>query len=123
MPTLIDLIRGHDSAVAWFANLPETPSVSGIAAMELVVGCRDQRELRSVQSFLQQFSLAWPTAADLQTAYGTFLPTRLSTGIGLLDSLIAATAYGRGEPVATFNVKHFAGLTGVTTVQPYVRAL
>jgi hypothetical protein len=93
---LVDLIRGHGSAVAWFRNLPAVPKASGIAAMELIAGSRDANDLRSVQSFLAGFHLAWPTSIDMQHAYAALLPKRLSTGIGLLDCVVAATGHWSG---------------------------
>jgi hypothetical protein len=38
---IIDVQRGHDPAVAWFASLAELPSVPGFVVMELVQDARD----------------------------------------------------------------------------------
>ncbi len=65
--------------------------------------------------------LAWPTSTDMQMALSTYVPMKISTGVGVLDAMVAATAVGRGLPVATFNQKHFVGLSGVAVVQPYFR--
>jgi predicted nucleic acid-binding protein len=48
-----------------------------------------------------------------------FVAFRLSHGIGLLDMLIAHTAVGLNELLATFNVKHYSVITTLATVQPY----
>jgi predicted nucleic acid-binding protein len=63
--------------------------------------------------------LFWPTLADCHRAYRDFASYRLSTGLGLLDSLIGNTAVGLNEPLVTFNVKHYAPIPGLQTVQPY----
>ena len=118
---LIDVIRGYEPAVSWFQSLDEMPSASGIAAMELIAGCRNGHEMQSVRSFLSAFQLAWPTETDLRAAFSEYLPRRLTIGTGLLDSIVAATAIGLAEPLATYNVKHFTGIPEVVTVQPYTR--
>jgi predicted nucleic acid-binding protein len=45
----------------------------------------------------------------------------LSNGLGLLDSLIAATAVGHGGVLNTFNERHYRMFPGLTTVRPYRR--
>ncbi len=56
---------------------------------------------------------------DCQRALQDFAAFHLSHNLGLLDALIAHMAVGLGEPLATFNVKHYGVVTGLTTVQPY----
>jgi predicted nucleic acid-binding protein len=52
-------------------------------------------------------------------AYRDFAAFRLSHGIDLLDVLIAQTAVGLNEPLATFNVTHFSPIAALQTIQPY----
>jgi predicted nucleic acid-binding protein len=117
---LVDLIRGRPEALTWFAGLGTHPPAAGFAAMELVWGSQDAAELRRVRAFLTPFPLLWPSQADLLTAF-SLAAVKLSHGLGSWDALIAATALGQGLPMATFNVRHFAGVPGLTTVQPYAR--
>ena len=42
-------------------------------------------------------------------------------GLGLLDSLIAATAVGHGSVLNTFNDRHYRMFPGLTIVRPYRR--
>jgi predicted nucleic acid-binding protein len=119
---LIDIARGRPAAaMAWFESLPDFPPVCGIAAMELIHGCRNGVELRQAQAFLRPFPLLWPTAQDLNRALSLYSPLKLAHGIGLNDCMIAATAVGAGLPLATFNIKHFRHVPGLMLVQPYVR--
>ena len=118
---LIDLLRKHPPAEAWFSGVSPLPDVAGFAAMELVNGCRDGNELRRVQRFLATFSILWPSDEDLSKALNDYLPLRLSTGIGLMDAVIAATAVGHNLPLATFNGRHFTAVPGLATVEPYTR--
>jgi hypothetical protein len=87
--------------------------------MELLQGCRDRNDQNTVESELRRFAIHWPTATDCDRAMADFAAFRLSHNLGLLDSLIAHTAVGLGEELATFNVKHYAVVNGLATVQPY----
>jgi predicted nucleic acid-binding protein len=118
---LIDLDKKYAPAEAWLQSLPTLPPVCGIAALELKQGCQNRTELTRVENLLLPFAIVWPREADMQYALVTLAPLRLTRGLGLLDSLIAATALGLGEPLATFNRKHFEAVPGLTTVQPYTR--
>jgi predicted nucleic acid-binding protein len=117
---MVDVLRSYPPAVAWLASVRPTPlGLAGFAAMELLQGCRNLAEQRWVEKRLQSFPLYWPALADCQRAYQDFAAYRLSHGLGLIDALIGATAVGCGETLATFNVKHYAVIAGLTTVQPY----
>src|SRR5437773_322919 len=96
---LIDLVREHAAAAAWFASLTTMPAASGFAALELTYGCLNTVELRAVRSFLRAFTIVWPSEEDLLRAWIDYAPLHLSHGLGVMDSLIAATAVGRGVPL------------------------
>jgi len=96
-----------------------TIALPGIVALELLQGCGNLTDQRRVERELQRFTLYWPTLADCQRAYRDFAAFRLSHGIDLLDVLIANTAVGLNEPLATFNLKHYGIITALQTIQPY----
>jgi predicted nucleic acid-binding protein len=116
---MVDVLRGHAPAVAWITNYTLPIGIPGLVAMELLQGCRNQAEQQRVERELSRFALHWPTLADCQRAYQDFSALRLSSGLGLLDSVIAHTAVGLSETLATFNVKHYGSVAGLQTVQPY----
>src|SRR5438094_6137230 len=116
---MIDFFRGHAPAVAWLLALPPPIGLPGIVAMELIQGCRNLVEQQRVEKELQRFALYWPTLVDCQRAYHDFSAYYLRHGLGLLDSLIAHTAVGLNEPLATFNIKHYGAIPGLQTIQPY----
>jgi predicted nucleic acid-binding protein len=72
-----------------------------------------------VEQFCQPYQVYWPTEASCQQALQDFAAYHLSHNLGLLDALIAHTAVGRNEPLATFNVKHYRVVGGLKTIQPY----
>jgi predicted nucleic acid-binding protein len=116
---MVDYLRGHPPARIWFASYAQPIALPGLVAMELLQGCRNLVEQRRLERELQRFTLYWPTAADCQRAFHDFSAFYLSHGIQLLDTLIADTAVGVNEPLATFNIKHYGVISALTTVQPY----
>jgi predicted nucleic acid-binding protein len=116
---MVDFLRGYAPAVAWLTGYSQPIGMPGLVAMELLQGCRDLAEQQRVERELNRFSLSWPTRGDCERAFRDFAAFRLAGGLGLLDSLIAQTAIGLNEPLATFNVKHYGTVTALRTVQPY----
>ena len=116
---MVDFLRGYAPAVNWLTGFNMPVALPGLVAMELLQGCRDLAEQQRVENQLARFTLSWPTLADCQRAYRDFAAFRLSTGLGLLDSLIGQTAVGLNEQLATFNVKHYGPISGLQTIQPY----
>jgi predicted nucleic acid-binding protein len=116
----IDILRGHPPAVAWLQGQGGSlMGLPGLVAMELVQGCRNKAEQLKVEQFCLLYRLYWPSEADCRRALHDFAAFRLSHGTGLLDALIAYTAVGLNEPLATFNVKHYRPIASLVTVQPY----
>ena len=116
---MVDVLRGHPPAVAWLTGYSASIGLPGLVAMELLQGCRDQNDQNTVETELRRFALHWPKAIDCDRALADFATFRLSHNLGLLDSLIAHTAVGIGEELATFNLKHYSIVKGLKTVQPY----
>ena len=117
---MVDCLRGHAPALAWLATIAQTRiGLPGLVAMELLAGCRNLTEQKTLEARLAAFATFWPTEADCQRAFVDFADYRLSHALGILDALIGQTAVGVGEPLATFNVKHYSVVRGLTTIQPY----
>lgn len=118
---LIDVQRKHLGALAWFAGLPDVPSVPGLVVMELIQGARDAQYVRDALKLTRPLPVAWPTPADCQRALADFTTLHLSHGLGLLDALIAACSVGLSAELCTFNQKHYRMVPGLVTLQLYIR--
>jgi predicted nucleic acid-binding protein len=115
---LVECLRGSSQAKAWLDEVQsDEVEIPGVVAMELLMGCRNQRELRQVQMLMNSFRVVWPTSAEFARAYSILASLRLSTGLG-----IAAMALDRCVRLYTFNLKHFRAVPGLDARQPYVRA-
>ena len=116
----VDILRGHPPAVTWLQGLgPTLLGLPGLVLMELLQGCRNKAEQQQVERFCRAYALHWPREADCQRALQDFVSFHLSNSLGLLDALIAHTAVGLNDVLATFNTKHYGVVGGLTTVQPY----
>ncbi len=119
---LIDILRGTQAAQAWLARSAATAfQIPGVVAMELVMGCRNQTELRRVQQFLGAFSVAWTEASEFARAYDLLAAYRLTSGLSIPDCLVAAMALTRSTTLYTFNLRHFRVITGLDVQEPYTR--
>ncbi|MDA8133154.1 MAG: type II toxin-antitoxin system VapC family toxin [Desulfobacteraceae bacterium] len=104
---LIDAAREIEDAVNCLRQIEDksSPAISAVTQMELIIGCRNKKELKSLEHFLKGFKLISlnkqisDTAADLLKTY------RLSHGLLIADALIAATAIVTGNPLISKNRK------------------
>jgi predicted nucleic acid-binding protein len=118
---LVDALRRYLPCELWLRSLNDTPTISGFVVMEIVNGCRNKADLQRALGLVSFFPVVWPIQADCVTSLSLLSTYRLSHSLGVIDSLVAATALGQGATLCTFNVKHFAAVPRLTTEQPYVR--
>jgi len=45
---MIDIQRGYSPALAWFASLPELPSIPGFVVMELIQDVQNKQQVQKV---------------------------------------------------------------------------
>jgi len=106
---LIDAARCIDDAVTCLQQIEDKSSlsISVVTQMELIIGCRNKKELKSLEHFLQRFEVIslneqiGDTAADLLKTY------RLSHGLLIADALIAATAIVNNTRLISKNQKDY----------------
>lgn len=118
---LIDAARGVDQAANCLLQVEADSSlaVSVITQMELIVGCRNKKELNALDQFLKRFDIISlnqdisDTAADLLRTY------RLSHGLLIPDALIAATAMTSGNELISKNQKDYRFIKDLKLL-PYV---
>ena len=81
--------------------------------MELIVGCRDKAELRKLDQFLRQFQIIPLDAAIGDKSIELLRDYRLSHGLLIPDSLIAATALVLGAPFISKNQRDYKFIVGL----------
>ena len=112
---LIDAGRGVGEAVTCLTNIEQQSSLAAsvITQMELFIGCRDKAELRQVEKFLRRFLLLKLTEPASDAAVDLLRQYRLSHGLLIADSLIAATALVHNAPLISKNQRDYQFIAGL----------
>lgn len=118
---VVDYLRGVERAKTLIDESISDSEIciSIISKMELLAGCRNKREIKTVEDFIARFNTIYLDDISTENAYSLFKKYRLSHGIGILDSLVAATAIHNEMPLLTKNIKHFSMIQKVTVLKPY----
>jgi predicted nucleic acid-binding protein len=117
---LVDLLRGQGAAITWVNRVsPQDWWVSVITYFELLAGCRNRRELRTVAREMRQYQLVHLTEEISHTALEWSGRFHLRHGVGILDRLIGATAVTQHLILATLTTKHVASFPGLRIERPY----
>ena len=112
---LIDAARGESQAVDFLDSKANECSVclSCISHMELIVGCRNKRELAALDKFMQRFEVVQIDYVCSSTATDLLKTYRLSHGLLIPDALIAGAAMALGVEFFTKNRKHYRFIPGL----------
>ncbi len=91
---LIDAGRNVYEAVDCLQQIEQrfSVAVSSVTQMELIIGCRNKNELRSLEQFIERFHIINLDEKISDTAIDLLKQYRLSHGLLIADALIAATA-------------------------------
>ncbi|MBL8130516.1 MAG: PIN domain-containing protein [Anaerolineae bacterium] len=117
---IIDLLRNHEPAVAWFAGAADSRfAVNPIVWMEVISGSIDKLRQQAAQQLMGQFAMIYHLRIDLEWSMQHLTRFRLSHGVGYADCLIASTSARLQIPLFTRNLKHLAPLLGALAVEPY----
>ena len=110
---LIDAGRNIDDAVTCLEQVERQSSlaISVVSEMELVVGCRNKAELRTLDKFLSRFRVVQLNEQTSDIAVDLLRRYRLSHGLLIADALIAATALSQGIPFVTKNERDYRFIT------------
>jgi predicted nucleic acid-binding protein len=118
---LVDALRGFGPGLDYVENAGRQGMlhISITTEMELIVGCRNRRELHRVDRFLRRCTILGMTEVIATRAVILLRRYRLSHGLSINDALIAASALGYGDTLYTKNARHFQMVPGLTVVRPY----
>lgn len=113
---LIDVGRSVQEAVTCLDHLEQNflLTASAITHMELLIGCSNKREVLSLERFLERLQIIKIDAAISDKAVGLLKRYRLSHGLLIADSLIAASALVFHAPLITKNQRDFRFIADLT---------
>lgn len=119
---LVEVLRQKPAAQVWLAANPAMQAaIPSIVAMELYLGCPNKREMESTRRTLGAYATVHIQERDSLLALQLFRTHRLSSGLSIADTLIAAMAVNRKETLLSFNVKHFSAIKALSVREPYDR--
>lgn len=106
---LIDAGRGIADAIQHLGRIQTTSSlaISVVTQMELITGCRNKTELRKLDRFLRQMQIVPLDGSISKQAVELLRRFRLSHGLLIADSLIAATAIEHGWQFVSKNQRDY----------------
>jgi hypothetical protein len=81
--------------------------------MELIVGCRNKKELKDLEEFLNRYQILKITEQVSDRAVDLLAQYFLSHGLLIADGLIAATALVHNEALITKNQRDFRFIAGL----------
>lgn len=113
----IDYLRGQPQAREWIERHVDNLFISAVSVAELYQGVRDGKEKTKLSKTLSVTTVLPLTEEIAQTAGLYRRDFRSSTGCGLADCMIAATANHHALEMATLNARHFKMIERVVT--PY----
>jgi predicted nucleic acid-binding protein len=117
---LIDVARGESQSINCLAGLEQTSvlAISAVSQMELIVGCRDKKELHELDNFLSRFQILKVTDRISDRAVNLLANYFLSHGLLIADAFIGATALVHNEAFITKNQRDFRFITDLNLL-PY----
>ena len=113
---LIWYFRGNQKARELISGVHyRDRQVSSLCIMELVQGCRDRQELRTVKEFIREnIAGVIPPDEDISEKAISLLEGHAAAdGLRTIDALVAATALREDDTLVTANHKHFKKITGL----------
>ena len=116
---LIDAGRGVSDAVNCLRQIEQVSrlAASAVTQMELMVGCRNKTELRTLETFLSRFQIVSLNEQISDAAVDLLRRYRLSHGLLIADSLIAATALIIGVPFVSKNQRDYRFISGLNLLR------
>ncbi|UKO96073.1 type II toxin-antitoxin system VapC family toxin [Nostoc sp. UHCC 0870] len=116
---LIDAGYGIIEAVNCLHNLQVNSglTISIVTQMELIVGCANKAELKTLENFLKQFHIIKVDQAISNKEVDLLRFYRLSHGLLIADSLIAATAIVWNYPFITKNQRDYRFIQGLNLLK------
>jgi len=93
--------------------------ISALCMMELVQGCLNKEELKSVKKFIREniSQVVHPDERISEKAIHLLEKHAMPDGLRTVDALIAASALINGATLATANYKHFKSIPTLDVIK------
>lgn len=117
----IDLFRGNKKASQFLLNSSESFMISRVVYMELLRGLKSKKDIKAMVRQLDALAIQIiEITKEISVIAGDLFEKHYhSHGLGIMDSLIAATAIILHTSLATHNRKHFTFIKRLKVIRPY----
>lgn len=117
---LVDLFRNNQQAKRFLLKEQDL-QMSRISMMELVFGSPSKNKLSLIQKQISALNIEIVEINEtVSLLAGKIFDNYFhTTGIGILDAFIAATATTSGSSLATHNLRHFQKIKDLKVFKPY----
>jgi len=110
---LVDFFRGYSKAVAFVNAHSDRIILSSIVVAELYAGVKGDAEQAALENFVSLFRVV-PVSVEIAKAGGLYKRDYgKSHGVGLADTILAATSESENAELKTLNTKHYPMLKGL----------
>jgi predicted nucleic acid-binding protein len=117
---MIDLSHGIQDAENLIEKLTyDTIAISIITVMEIMRGCRNQKEILSATEFLNLFESIHVSESISQNCVELIARYSTNYGLSIPDAFIAATCIITDSELYTRNIRHFQMIDGLKVTKPY----
>jgi predicted nucleic acid-binding protein len=111
---LVDFFRGYSKAVAFVNSNSSRIILSSIVVAELYAGVKGDEEEATLESFVSLFPVIAVGSEIAKTAGLYKRDYSKSHGVGLADTILAATAVTENAELKTLNTKHYPMMKGLS---------
>ena len=110
---MVDFLRVHPKAVALVKRHSAQIILCSMVVAELYAGVRNDEELEALDSLISLFRVV-PISLEPGRAGGLYRRDYGKTyGVGLTDTIIAATVEAEGAELKTLNTRHYPMIGGL----------
>ena len=105
---VINHFRGDELATNFLSE--ENVLISYISKAELIRGVKDKKTLKELLNTVKDFEIDWGSEMIGKASIKIMVDNQLKQGMGIMDSIIAATALVNDYILVTENIRHFRGI-------------
>jgi predicted nucleic acid-binding protein len=115
---IIDGWRGLTEAADFISSI-KFPKISILTYFELINGARSKSETKKIIQGVKSFSILEVGIEAQYLGLELFTKYKLEDGIGIYDSLIAASAIYNNLGLISRNIKHYKNIPNLSIIKPY----
>ena len=119
---LLDVLKGHQPAIAWFKTLTEVPSITNTVFTELMDTVRNEQQVHQMFQLIAPLPMIWPTKEESSKA-SSYCSKYLSDDFDSIEAGIAACAVERSATLCTFSGKIYQCVPNLKVLKPYTRSV